>query len=276
MENSSTIQLDPLTDDDPFFLAYISELGTWDNLVKDRSFMEVMKDDDGDNGSRPVKKIKIDADAAGANSSSSSSSCSHGVASVPPVKAEHAEIVSRTPEDMELMTVPSQLFDALGELDTDFTRNVIDTYFDPNCTFVTTEVDEPIHGSDNLYEFLLKLADRMPDAVRKIRHCRVVADEAGNKAVKFKLFTTGTFIKDKCERDDLVPNLRASTLVSHLDGTCISKKEIARIKESFATSNGTESFSCLYRSACCWHLNEDGKVQRFDLHYQIMSMKPVK
>ncbi len=269
--SSSTIQLDPLTDDDPYFLAYISELGTWDSLVKDRSFLEVMKDDDGDN--QPAKKVKLDA----ASSSGSSSSCSHGVASMAsPVKVDSIEIVSRTPEDMELMTVPPQLFDALGELDTDFTRNVIDTYFDPNCTFVTTAVEQPILGSDNLYEFLLKLADRMPDAVRKIRHCRVVVDEAGNKAVKFKLFTTGTFIKDKTEREDLVPNLRASTLVSHLDETCISKKEIASIKESFATSNVIGSFSCLYRSACCWHLNEEGKVQRFDLHYQIMSMKPVK
>ena len=262
---TSTIQLGPLNDEDPHFLSFLSELNTWDHVVTDRSFMEVMKaDDDGDDGGnqdgehepQARKKAKIDAGAT-------SSTCCNIISSDAP------ETESRTAVDAELATLPRQLFDAVGDVDIDLMRHILDTNFDENCTFGEATTG----GREVLYQYLLKSTDRLPDAVRTIRNCRVVVDEAGNKAVKFKMFTTGTYIKAKS--NDVVPDLQGSLFVSNLDEASISKKEIASLKESFATTNATESFSILYHGAICWHLNDLGKVQHYAYHGKVLSLKPV-
>ena len=158
-----------------------------------------------------------------------------------------------------------------------FLRHLLENYFDETCTYVTTTLGDPIVGRDNLFNLLKTMVDRTPDAVHAIRNCRVVKDAAGNKALKFKVFTTTTYIKDKNDCNDVGPNLQASTVTSHLDEASISKQEIASIKESFtATEGAAPMFSLLSHCACCWHLNEQGKVQHFDTHYKLLSMKPFK
>ncbi len=125
---TSTIQLDPLNDEDPDFLSFLSELNTWDHVVTDRSFMEVMKaDDDDDNDSnqdgdcesQARKRAKIDAAVRG-------SSCCNIISS------NDLETVSRTAVDAELATLPRQLFDAVSDVDIDLMRHILDTNFDEN------------------------------------------------------------------------------------------------------------------------------------------------
>ena len=284
-KSSSTIQLDPLNNDDPFFLAYLSELGTWDSVVTNRSFMEVLKDDDGNDiqddkdeskvDSHRRKKAKTEADVADDSGGSSSDSGGDHSCSSSSVPTESIEIVSRTPEDMEMVNVPPQLYGALGDIDMKFLRHLLENYFDENCTYVTTTGGPAIVGRDNLYDVLRTMVDRTPDAVHAIRNCRVVKDAAGNKALKFKVFTTATYIRDKNDGNDAVPNLQAKTVTSHLDESSISKKEIASIKESLAAAGGATSiYSLLAHCSCCWHLNEQGKVQHFDTDYKLLSMKP--
>ena len=157
----------------------------------------------------------------------------------------------------------------MGDVDIDLMRHILDTNFDENCIFAEATTG----GREVLYQYLLKSTDRLPDAVRTIRNCRVVVDEAGNKAVKFKMFTTGTYIKAKS--NDGVPDLQGSLLVSCLDEASISKKEIADIKRSFACTDDTKSFSMLYHGALCWHLNDQGKVQHYVYHAKVLSLKPV-
>ena len=213
------------------------------------------------------RAANVVADSIGSSSSSGGA----------PVEAESAEIVSRTPADLELATVPRQLADAVSELDFELARHLIDTYFVENCTYVTTTTDQPIiYGRDNIYGFLCKLTDSRPDAVRVIRHSRVVVDEAGNKAVKFKVYQTGTQIKTICEIDDTLPSVKASLLVNHLDESAISKQEVDSIKHSFADVSDSGSFSYVVMSTGCWFLNEQGKVRRSDFHAKVLSMKPVE
>ena len=287
-KSSSTILPDPLNNDDPFFLTYLSELSTYDNLVTDRSFMEVLKDDgdndiqddgdddtDGNEVELPVparKKAKTDADAAG-----SSSDSSYGVGSTDSsMTMRSIETVSRSPEDLEMANVPEQLYDALGELDMKFVRHLVDSYFDRNCITSTTTSEEPIVGRDHFYGLLNTMVDRTPDAIHAVRNCRVVKDAAGNKALKFKVFTTATYIKNKNDGNDVAPNFQASTVASHLDESSISKQEIASIKESCATTEGVAPiFSILSYCSMCWHLNEQGLVRHVDAHYKVLSMKPV-
>jgi hypothetical protein len=209
---------------------------------------------------------RIHETACGSSSSSSGA----------PVKVESAEIVSRTPADVELATVPRQLFDAVGDLDLERARDLIDTYFDENCTHVTTTTDQPVVGRDNIYGFLCKLTDSQPDAIRVVRHSRVVVDDSGNKAAKFKMFVTGTHINTIREIGDTLPNVKASLLVNHLDESAISKQEVDGIKHSFADANDTGSFSYVVMSTGCWFLNEQGKVRRSDFHAKVLSMKPVE
>jgi ketosteroid isomerase-like protein len=190
------------------------------------------------------------------------------------LKAESAEVVSRTTRDVELATVPKLLFDAMGDMDMKCVRRVLDTYFDDTCVFETSW-DQPIVGRDNIYQFLQKLTERVPDAVRTVRHSRVVVDEAGNKAVKFKAFATGTYLKDTTEGAKVVPNASTASFINRLDESSITKKEIASIKESFAGSEDTASFSYLAHSATCWYLNEQGLVQHTCNHTKVLNMKPV-
>jgi hypothetical protein len=194
-----------------------------------------------------------------------------------PALNESAEVVSRTPADLELATVPRQLFNALGDLDNKSLRHLLDTHIDENCIYVTQNWDQPIIGRDNIYQFLIKFNDRTPDAIRTVRHARVVVDEAGNKAVKFKTFETGTYIPDTSGSDDAkaVPNPSISSLISRLDESCVSKREIASIKESFAGKNDATSFSFLGHSAFCWCLSGQGKAQRIEVHTKVLSIKPV-
>ena len=280
---SSTIQPDPLNNDDPFFLNYLSELSTWDSLVTDRSFMEVLKNEDGndiqDDGKdgnevepHTRKKARTDADAADSSSDSSPSSGNNDSS----VTTGSIEAVSRTPEDQEMANVPVQLYDALGELDMKFVRHLVDSYFDENCISSTTTLAEPIVGRDHFYGLLNTMVDRTPDAIHAIRNCRVVKDAAGNKAMKFKMFTTATYIKDKNDSNDVAPNLQASTVASHLDESSISKQEIASIKESCAATEGAAPiFSILSYCSMCWHLNDEGKVRHVDAIYKVLSMKPI-
>ena len=264
---SSSLRPDPLCDEDPHFLSFLSEVNTWDSLVTDWSFMEVLKDDDDGSGSdeHVTKKARTDAEAVENNSSSDSNRNT-----VSPLPAETTETVSRTPCDAEMATVPLQLFDAVGDVDMEFVRHVLETYFDENCTF-----RGPFFGGrEGFYDYLFKSTDRTPDMVRVIRHIRVVVDENGNKAVKFKMFQTGTYIKAKSI--DVVPDVQGSLLVKCLDEESISKKEIASLKESFASTKDTESFSFLAHTALCWHLNEEGKVCHYDYLSKVLSMKPVK
>ena len=277
MENpSSSFRPDPLSDDDPHFLSFVSEVNTWNSLVTDWKFMEVLKDDDeinkdgSDSDGHVGKKARTNVDTVPTISSSSdihSSSDRNGNA-VSPVQTE---TVSRTAVDAEMATVPLQLFDAVGDVDMDFVRNVLDTYFDEKCTFRDASFGG---GLDGFYQYLFKSTERTPDMVRVIRHVRVVVDENGNKAVKFKMFQTGTYIKAKST--DIVPDVQGALIVDHLDEESITKKEIATLKASFASTNDTESFSFLAHSSLCWHLNEQGKVRHYDFRSKVLSLKPVK
>jgi hypothetical protein len=130
-------------------------------------------------------------------------------------------------------------------------------------------------GRDNIYRFLQKLTERMPDAIRTVRHSRVVVDEAGNKAVKFKSFATGTYIKDTSDGAKVIPNASISNQINNLDESSVTKKDIAAIKESFADTNNITSYSYLAHIAICWHLNEQGKVHHVDNHSKMINLKPV-
>ena len=188
------------------------------------------------------------------------------------VKAESIETVSRTRADVELATVPRQLFDAVGDLDMELVQHLLDTYFDENVTIAMTVMERPIVGRNNYYEFLYKVSDRTPDAVRVVRHNRVVVDEAGNKAVKFKMFLTGTYIKAKNDSDNVVPGLQASTVIRLLDESSDNAAEIESVKLALAPT--AESFTYVMHSAICWHLNGQGKVQHADYNTKFVSMKP--
>jgi hypothetical protein len=200
--------------------------------------------------------------------------CSGSSSNDPAVKAENAEIVSRSSKDLELATVPRQLAGAMGDMDMKCLRRLIDTYFDDACIHESSW-DQPFVGRDNIYQYLQKATERVPDAVRTVRHARVVVDEAGNKAVKFKVFATGTFIKDTSEAAKVVPNASTGAFINQLDESSITKKEIASIKESFAGSEDTASFSYLAYSASCWCLDGEGKVTHIYNHTKVLNMKPV-
>ena len=324
--SSSSFKLDPLDDDDPFFLSFLAETGlSQDQLVVPEPCDEL----------QATKKRKTGEGTAGASdlSFSSSSSLSTAIVTIPdnasvlvphneqssaktcrlvstrgevrgdtliehatnvvadkinqvafgsnsssdqPVRAERAEIVSRTSEDVELATIPRQLSAALDDLDTDRIRHVLDTYFDENCIFASAALGVPqIVGRENVYQFLCKSTERNPDAVRVVRHSRVVVDEAGNKAVKFKQFVTTSYITDRIE-GAAIPSVSISTVIQHLDESAISKKEIAKIKKSFATAGDTKvSFSALAHASMSMHLNAQGKVSRFDHDAKVLNLKPL-
>jgi hypothetical protein len=190
----------------------------------------------------------------------------------PSVKAESTETVSRTPADLELATVPRQLFDAVGDLDMDLVQHLLDTYFDEDFTNVMNAVEQPTVGRDDFYQFLYKISDRTPDAIRVIRHSRVVFDEAGNKAVKFKMFETGTYIKAKNDSENVAPGLQSSTIIRLLDESSASAVEIEDVKSAVAPT--TDSFTYVTHSAICWHLNGRGTVQHADNNTKFVSMKP--
>lgn len=206
---------------------------------------------------------------SGGNSSGGSSGAS--------VKEECNELVPQTADDIELATIPRQTVDAVSALDTERLRHLIDTYFDESCTFGSTILGAPpIVGRDSVYKFFCKAAESTPDAVRVVRHSRVVMDETGNKVVKCKLFTTGTCIKPKGHNKDDIPDLQAWLIVQHLDDSSLSKKELASIKRSVATTNeSTGSFTYLTHGAICCHLNAQQKVTHVEHHAKFLNMKPL-
>lgn len=347
----NSIQLDPLDDNDPYFLSFLAEGGSskFDDLDQGDEIHGAAEGDE----SQVVKKRKIDNEGAAvvpslsASSSSSSSSHSIAIAQVqknadivlhnahlsakscqfvttrgqvrgdtltsmervanvvadkviqtassssnssgithfssascssidPPIKVESAEQLSRTPQDLELATLPRRLYDAIGDLDMERLRQLLDTYLDENCTYVTTNTDKPLVGRDSIYQFLFKVTERVPDAIRTVRHSRVVVmDEMGNKVLKFKVFSTGTYLKCKVASDDI--HLSMKGIVSNLEESTIGKKEISDIKRFFASSADIiGSFTYIAYGASCWYLNEHGKIRSIDHYSTFVSLKPVK
>jgi hypothetical protein len=308
------IQLDPLNDDDPFFLSFFAELPN-----------RIEIDAPAPGGEEPLAPATKKRKASSSSSSSSSSSgtisnvqgtaiqeqsdqhlsaetcrfvTSRGevrgdtltsmerLANVvadkiqscgdPSVQATNVERVSRTAEDVELAKVPTKIYEAVTGMDKKLTRCLIEAHFDEGITFISTTTDQPIAGRENLYQFICKTAQSTPDMVGVVRHSRVVVDEAGNKAVKFKTFTTGTYMMPKSSSVDAVPNFHASSVVKQLDEASISKKDVASIKRAFRSPNDTESFTYLVHGATCWHLNKEGKVQHIDDVSKVLNMKPWK
>ena len=145
-------------------------------------------------------KIKDQVLAGGGSSSSFSSSSSSGNSAM-----EYVEVVSRTPEDLELASLPRKIYDALSDINLNLLRQLIDTYFDECCVHASSNNPNVVLGRDNIYKFLVELSNKVPDGVRTVRHSRVVVDDAGNKAIKFKAFVTGTYLKAvRLSPDDLL------------------------------------------------------------------------